>query len=162
MDRLLGEQGLQQETAASREEFERRMAARRLAETDPEARKGLRRGWCLDRKEFQRQMLEKVEGRLGEPPSGELRCEPAEAKAERISGEELSRLGWIRAELAGRHKSDLGKLALAARLRQEPTHSLKGIAARVHLGTSKSANARRHQFMAPPPPADPRQSQLRL
>ena len=134
VDRLLGEHGLQQETAARREEFERRMEARRLAATDPEARKGLRRGWCLGRKEFQRQMLEKVEGRRGEPHSGELRGEPAEAKAERIIGEELSRLGWSRAELAARHKSDPGKLALAARLRQETTHSRKGIAAGVHLG----------------------------
>ena len=30
------------------------------------------------------------------------------------------------------------------------------------LGTSKSANARLHQFMAPPPRSDPRQSQLRI
>ena len=28
--------------------------------------------------------------------------------------------------------------------------------------TSKRANARQHQFMVPPPPSDPRQSQLRL
>ena len=64
MDRLLGEHGLQEDTAASREEFERRMEARRLKETDPEALKVLRRGWCLGRKEFKSQMLEKVEGRL--------------------------------------------------------------------------------------------------
>ena len=30
------------------------------------------------------------------------------------------------------------------------------------LGTSKSANARLHQFMAPLPPSDPRQGQLRI
>ena len=114
VDRLLGEHGLQQETAARREEFERRMEARRLAATDPEARKGLRRGWCLGRKEFQRQMLEKVEGRRGEPHSGELRGEPAEAKAEHYwrktqpAGVELGRTGrpaqeWSRqAGAAGR------------------------------------------------------------
>ena len=113
-------------------------------------------------KEFKSQMLEKVEGRLGEHHSGELRCETAEAKAERIIGEELSRLGWSRAELAARHKSDPGKLALAARLRQETTLSIKGIAARVHLGTSKSANARLHQFMTPLAASDPRQAQLRI
>ena len=162
VDRLLGEHGLQEDTAASREEFERRMEARRLEETDPEALKVLRRGWCLGSQEFKSQMLEKVEGRLGEHHSGELRCETAEAKAERIIGEELSRLGWSRAELATRRKSDPGKLALAARLRQETTLSIKGIAARVHLGTSKSANARLHQFMTPLSPADPRQGQLRI
>jgi hypothetical protein len=162
VDRLLGEHGLPEDTAASREEFERRMEARRLEETDPKALKVLRRGWCLGSKQFKSQMLEKVEGRLGEHHSGELRCDTAEAKAERIIGEELSRLGWSRAELAARRKSDPGKLALAARLRQETTLSIKGIAARVHLGTSKSANARLHQFMTPLSPADPRQSQLRI
>jgi hypothetical protein len=30
------------------------------------------------------------------------------------------------------------------------------------LGTSKSANARPHQFMTPLPPSDPRQGQLRI
>jgi hypothetical protein len=30
------------------------------------------------------------------------------------------------------------------------------------LGTSKSANARLHQFMTPLPPSDPRQGQLRI
>jgi REP element-mobilizing transposase RayT len=162
VDRLLGEHGLQEDTAASREEFERRLEARRLEETDPEALKVLRRGWCLGSQEFKSQMLEQVGGRLGEHHSGELRCETAEVKAERIIGEELSRLGWSRADLAARRKSDPGKLALAARLRQETTLSIKGIAARVHLGTSKSANARLHQFMTPLSPADPRQGQLRI
>ena len=35
VDRLLGEHGLQEDTAASREELERQMEARRLEETDP-------------------------------------------------------------------------------------------------------------------------------
>jgi hypothetical protein len=30
------------------------------------------------------------------------------------------------------------------------------------LGTSKSSNARLHQFMSPLPPSDPRQGQLRI
>src|SRR6516165_6322669 len=45
VDRLLGEHGLQQDTTVARQEFERRTEARRLEETDPEALKGLRRGW---------------------------------------------------------------------------------------------------------------------
>ena len=63
--------------------------------------------------------------------------------------------------MAARAKSDPAKLAMAARLRKETTLSIKSIAARVHLGTSKSANARLHQFMAPLLPSDPRQGQLR-
>ena len=162
VDCLLGEHGLQQDTAASRQELERQMEVRRLEETDPEALKVFRRGWCLGSQEFKNQMLEKVEGRLGEHHSGELRCETAEAKAERIITEELGRLGWSRAELAGRRKSDPDKLALAARLRKETTLSIKGIAARVYLGTSKSANARLHQWMGPMAFPDPRQAQLRI
>ena len=45
------------------------------------------------------------------------------------------------------HKGGPLKLALAARLRKETTLSLKTIAARVHLGTSKGANSNLHKWM---------------
>ena len=48
-----------------------------------------------------------------------------------------------------RRKSEPGKLTMAARLRREMTHWLKAIAADVGLGTSKSANARLHEWMQP-------------
>jgi hypothetical protein len=51
----------------------------------------------------------------------------------------LGRLGWKETDLASRPKTDPAKLALAARLRKETTLSIKAIAARAHLGTSKSA-----------------------
>jgi len=57
----------------------------------------------------------------------------------------LKRLGWTEADLVARRKSDPLKLAIAARLRNETTHSLKAIAARVHLGTSKGANTNLHK-----------------
>jgi REP element-mobilizing transposase RayT len=147
VDRLLGEHGLGADTAANRQEFERRMEARRLAETDEAALKILRRGWCLGGEVFRLKMLEAMEGKLGEHHSGALRLESAAAKAERIVVEELDRLGWTERELGARSKGDPGKLALAARLRRETTLTLRAIAARVHLGTSKSANARLHQWM---------------
>src|SRR5437899_11635331 len=59
VDRLLGEHGIQQDTPAGRQEFERRMETRRLEETDEEALKVFRRGWCLGSEEFRKQMLEK-------------------------------------------------------------------------------------------------------
>ena len=65
-------------------------------------------------------------------------------------GEELARLGWTSSELTERRKSDPDKLALAARLRRETTLSLRTIAARVHLGSSKSANALLHRWMREP------------
>ena len=52
VDRLLGEDGIQRDTAAGRQEFERRMEARRHEEGDPKQWKGLRRGWCLGSESF--------------------------------------------------------------------------------------------------------------
>ena len=147
VDRLLGEHGIRQDTAAGRQEFERRMEARRREETDEGALKAVRRGWCLGSKEFKGQLLEKMEGKLGENHSGEQRRETAQAKAERIITEELRRLGWKEGELATRRKNDPAKLAIAGRLRKETTLTIKSIAARVHLGSSKSANARLHGWM---------------
>ena len=147
VDRLLGEHGLGSDLAANRQEFERRMEARRLAETDEEALKVLGRGWCLGGGEYKRQMLEAMEGKLGEHHSGELRRETAEAKAERIVAEELSRQGWNESDLATRRKSDPGKLRIAARLRRETTLTIKAIASRVHLGSSRSAYVRLYEWI---------------
>ena len=147
VDRLMGEHGLERDTAPERQEFERRMEARRLAQTEAEALKSFRRGWCLGGEAFKRQRLEQMEGKLGEHHSGELRREAAEAKAERIVAEELSRLGWTESDLATRRKSDPGKLGMGARLRKETTLSLKAIARRVCLGTSRSASVRLHDWM---------------
>jgi hypothetical protein len=91
--------------------------------------------------------LEQMEDELGEDHAGALRRESGEAKTERLVGQELKRLGWTEADLAARRKSDPLKLAIAARLRKETTLSLKAIAARVHLGTSKGANTNLHKWM---------------
>ena len=162
VDRLLGEHGLAQDSAAARQEFERRMEARRLEIGDEEGYEALRRGWLLGGEEFRKQMLEQMDGRLGEHHSGELRRETAEVKAERIIAEELGRLGWKEADLATRRKNDPAKLSLAARLRRETTLPIKAIAARVGLGTSKSANARLHATMKGNAPADSAQIRLAM
>jgi hypothetical protein len=89
--------------------------------------------------------------------------ETALTRADRIVDEELRRLGWTEADLAARRKSDPDKLVIAARLRKETTLTIKSIAAKVHLGTSKSANARIHAWMRNGANGtDVRQSQLRL
>jgi len=64
-----------------------------------------------------------------------------------ILKEELRRLGWRGRDLVAPRKSDPAKLALAARLRRETTLSRKAIAALAHLGSSKSANTRLHEWM---------------
>lgn len=162
VDRLFGEHGLQHDNPVTRKEFERRMEARRLEPGDEQALKALRRGWCLGGEDFKNQMLEELDGQLGEHHSGELRRETAEAKAERIVLEELRRLGWRESDLTTRAKSDPAKLHIAGRLRRETTLPLKAIAGRVHLGTSKSANARLHAFMNTTPSVPSAQSWLRF
>ena len=147
VDRLLAEHGIRRDTAAGRQEFERRMEARRLEGVAAESLTALRRGWCLGSEAFRQEKLEQMEGELGEHHAGELRLESGEAKAERLVGQELKRLGWKEADLAARRKNDPLKLAIAARLRKETTLTLKAIAARVHLGTSKGANANLHKWM---------------
>ena len=140
VDRLLGEHGLQQDTAAARQEFERRTEARRLEPGDEEALKALRRGWCLGSEVFKQQKLEQLDGQVGQHHFGQMRLEVAQAKAERIIAEELSRLGWQEDDLALRRKRDPNKLEIAVRLRQQTTLSVKEIAARLKLGTPGSAS----------------------
>ena len=147
VDRLLGEHGIQADTPTSRAQFEQWMERRRQEETDPEALKALRRGWCLGGESFRREVLLRMEGKLGEHHSGELHRASAEAKAERIIAEELERQGWQESDLVARRKSDGVKLEIAARLRRETTLSTKAIAARMHLGSSKAANRSLHRYM---------------
>jgi REP element-mobilizing transposase RayT len=140
VDRLLGEHGLQQDTAAARQEFELRTEARRLKAGDEQALKALRRGWCLGSEEFKQQKLEELDGQVGQHHFGQMRFEVAQAKAERIISEELHQLGWQEEDLITRRKRDPGKLDMAVRLRKETTLSVKQIAARLHLGTPGSAS----------------------
>jgi hypothetical protein len=92
--------------------------------------------------EFKAKRLEMLEGKLGQPHSGEVKRESAEAKAQRIIGEELKRLGWPETDLKQRPKRDPSKLAVAARLRRETTLTLSAIAVRLHLGSWKTFKAK--------------------
>ena len=144
VDRLLGGYGIQRDDAAGRKTFERRMEARRVEESDGEEWKTMRRGWCLGPAEFKASLLERMEGKLGEHHSGELKIESAQAKAERIIADELKRRGWSVRQLEERSKSDPEKFSLAARLRRETTLTLPWIAVRLHMGSWKSLNAKLH------------------
>ena len=150
VDRLLGEHGIQEDAAAGRQEFERRMEERPMAQEDQEQLKSIRRGWCLGSPQFGDRMLEQMEQRPGENPSAEVRREIAVGKAERIVAEELARLGWKEEELERRRKNDHGKLAIAARLRKETVLSTKSISARVHLGSYNTAAANLRSWMQEP------------
>jgi len=140
VDRLLGEHGIEADRAAGRRLFEQQMEARRAEAEDPTEWKAMRRGWCFGPAEFKARLLEPIEGTLGEHHSGEMRRESAQAKGERIIGEELKRLRWSEPDLQQRPKSDATKLKLAVRLRRETTLTLRQIAERLHLGSWKSLN----------------------
>ena len=64
-----------------------------------------------------------------------------------FNAEELTRLQWSQQDLAARSKSDPRKLAIAARLRQETTLSIKQIAERLHLGKPKGAKTNLHKSL---------------
>src|ERR1017187_2514326 len=96
-------------TARTSSKHWRRHARRRLGRST-EQLKPLRRGWCLGSEQFRQEMLERMDGKLGENHSGELHRETAEQKANRILSEELSRRGWEESGLATRRPSDPGKV----------------------------------------------------
>ena len=123
------------------------MEARRLEPGDEEMLQAFRRGWHVGSEAFRQEQLARMEGKLGQHHAGKLRRETAEAKGGRIVAEELRRLGWSESELMLRRKNDPDKMEIAVRLRRETTLSIKDIAARVHLGTSNTANARFHRAM---------------
>jgi putative transposase len=150
IDRLLGEHGIQQDTPAGRQEFERHMERRRLEEVDAEALEAFRQAWSIGGESFRRECLQRMEGKVGENHPGQTRIETAEAKADRILAEELTRLKWTARDLATQQKSHPIKLALAAKLRQETTLSVKQIAERLHLGKPKGARTNLHKFMNTP------------
>lgn len=162
VDRLLGEHGLQQDSPAARQEFERRIEARRLEPGDEQALKALRRGWCLGSQAFKQQKLEELDGQVGQHHFGQMRVEVAQAKAERIIAEEMRRRGWQEAELALRRKRDPGKLEIAVRLRKETTLSVKEIAARLQLGTPASASVCLLAALSREPRGAPIQSRLAI
>jgi len=135
VDRLLGEHGIDRDTAAGRLKFERRMEGRRAGAGDASQWKGMRRGWCLGTPEFKKGLLERMHAHLGPNHSGARRREASEAGAEAIIAQELRRLNWAEGELSRRAKSDPGKVALAAKLQRETTLTIGQIARRLHLGT---------------------------
>ena len=144
VDRLLGEMGIPQDTAAGRRQFELRMEERRAQETGGDW-KALRRGWCLGNETFRRQLLEQMDGQMGEHHYGEERRESAGEKAQRLVREGLKQARWTEEDLKLRRKSDRVKIKLAAQLRRETTMTLKWIAERLQTGAWTHLNKRLYE-----------------
>ena len=118
-DRLLGAHGIPMDTPAARAEFQHRMEARRAEEQDEPTLQTIRQSWSFGSAQFKLDLLQRLEGELGEHHSGQLHQQTSASRAERIIAEELTRLGWTEKDLATQRKNAPEKLAIAARLRKE-------------------------------------------
>lgn len=144
VDRLLGETGIPQDTAAGRRQFELRIEERRAQERGGDWKK-LRRSWCLGDATFRQQLLEMMDGHMGDHHYGAQRSESAQHKAERLVQAGLKAAGWTEEDLRLRRKSDAVKIRLAADLRQQTTMTLKWIANRLHMGAWTHLNKRLYE-----------------
>ena len=133
-DRLFGEHGLRKESRRSRLEFARRMEQRRVEPNDPNAER-IRRGWSFGAQDFIARLLDRILGSVSEHHQARERSETDEQKAEAMVSARLKNLGWGKAELAARRKSDPKKIAVARALRSQTTMSLKWIAQRLEMGS---------------------------
>lgn len=141
VDRLLGEHGVPQDSAAGGKYFAAAMEARRQGELAQEF-KAVRRGWCLGDKAFRKELLSQMQARRGPEHYGEERFESDEARALAIVEEELKRRKWKEEDLKSRRKGDKNKVAIAARLRRETTMTLKWIAEHLAMGSWNNVSNR--------------------
>jgi REP element-mobilizing transposase RayT len=134
VEALLGEKGIARDNTAGRAEFARQMERRRLEEGGADY-SAVRRGWCLGSEEFREDILAAEAEKVGANHYGADRFETGQAKARRIIGQELRRLGWKEDQLQLRRKGDKHKVKLARRLRAETTMSLAWVAQHLQMGT---------------------------
>lgn len=140
VDRVLGEHGLEDDTARSRREFSRRME--QLCPTDLAGENMvLRRSWKMGGEDFADWLAEKL-GRRGRPGErARERRETDEALAERLVQLGLKEVGWTAAELKARAKGDAVKVALAYRLRTQTPMTRPWIAKRLYMGSASYLSA---------------------
>jgi len=133
-DRLVGEHGLLKDSRRSRLEFARRTEHRRVEPNDPSAQQ-IRRGWSFGAEDFVARLLDRIPGSVSEHHHARERSQTEEQRAEAIISARLKQLGWGKADLGTRRKSDPKKVALARVLRSQTTMSLKWIARRLEMGS---------------------------
>jgi hypothetical protein len=92
-------------------------------------------GWCLGSEQFRAELLAQINQRPGGEHYGAEIRQSAQAKAERLVREELSRLGWRERDLEAQRKGAPEKVAIGSRLRKETTMTLAWIAQRLQMGT---------------------------
>jgi len=139
-DRVLGEHGLQADTAKDRREFSCRMEQLCPAVLGEE-NMVLRRGWKMGAEDFSDWLAEKLD-RRGQPGErARERRETDEALAERLVQAGLQEAGWTAAELKKRAKGGAVKIALARRLRAQTPMTRPWIARRLEMGSASYVSA---------------------
>ena len=133
-DRVLGEHGLESDTARSRREFSRRMEAICPVDLAGE-HQPLRRGWKLGGEDFRDRLADKLArgGREGER-AGERR-EIDHVLAERLAQSCLREVGWNLSDLERERKGDAIKVAIARELRTNTPMTRRWIAQRLRMGS---------------------------
>ena len=134
VDRLLGEHGIQRDSAAGRREFALATETIRREQLSPELIERIRRGWKFGADDFVKWLMEKVGVRTAADHQRPERDETEIARADRIVREELVARNWTEDELTNRRKGDPEKVLIAARLRKETAVTLKWIASRLQMG----------------------------
>ena len=130
VDRLMGEHGLDKDTAASRREFQRRMKQARLEPGD----ELMRRGWKVGAEDFRDWLADKLarRGRKGERASERRKTDAW--LAERMVREALAKARWREIDLLTRPKGHHLKVKIAQQLRTQTPMNRQWIADRLRMG----------------------------
>jgi REP element-mobilizing transposase RayT len=145
VDRVMGEAGIAKDSAAGRQELERRMESRRGTEEDADY-KTIRRGWFFGEKTLKRELLGQMSERMGPEHYGKERRESQREKADRVVEEELRRRKWTEVMLGERKKGDREKVKIAVRLRNETLVTVAWIAQRLQMGSVANVNTLLYQW----------------
>ncbi len=132
VDRLLAEHGLEQDTAANRREFSRRLEHARELSPDDER---LRCGWKIGAEDFSDWLADKLSRRRHQEERPQGRAETDAVFAERMVLHALTALRWREIELATQPKGHPAKVRLAQQLRAETPMSRRCIADRLRMGS---------------------------
>jgi hypothetical protein len=132
LDRLLGEHGLDKDTARNRRKFERRMKVARL---EPGENESVRRGWRIGADDFHDWLADKLarRGRKGE--RARERSETDAALAEKIVLGALAKVRWREIDLRRHPKGHPVKVKIARQLRMQTPMNRQWIADRLRMGS---------------------------
>ena len=136
VDRLLGEHGIQADTAEGRIQFQARMEERRREGEAAGEWAAFRRGWRLGAEDFAQRLSERLGRRGQKHEAAKERKETDEHLATRMVREWLASTGWEEADLATRSKGDARKVELARLLRRHTPMTRQWIANRLHMGSA--------------------------